>query len=184
MAMSEMEVTHQLQGRMRVRMPTLRKNREAAREIQGHLAEQSGVHMVEVRPYTGSVLCVYDPEQIDEEKLVKILGGFAEKMPEAVESEDTAEGPSGLACAMADFIQGIDRDVMRKTQGRFDLGMLMSLTFLSAGMLDVIRRGKIKEPPWFNWAWWAFRTFMTTEADAINVATQRHLHDLHDKQVH
>jgi len=30
----------------------------------------------------------------------------------------------------------------------------------------VLLKGEIVSPPWFNLAWWGFRTFMTFERDA------------------
>ena len=38
---------------------------------------------------------------------------------------------------------------------------------LGAGAADVIASGKLPLPPWFNLAWWGFRTFMTTEQPEI-----------------
>ena len=61
----------------------------------------------------------------------------------------------------------LDRDIRRSSEGAADLGVLATLGFFAAGAAEVVGSGELPLPPWFNLAWWGFRTFMTTEATAI-----------------
>jgi hypothetical protein len=63
--------------------------------------------------------------------------------------------------------RGLDEELLRITEGGMDLGVLVTLGFVVAGAFEVMVTQKIPAPPWFNLAWWGFRTFMTVEAPAI-----------------
>ena len=51
-----------------------------------------------------------------------------------------------------------------------DLGVLATLGLIGAGAAEIVVTGKLPIPPWFNLAWWGFRTFMTTEQPEIEAA--------------
>jgi hypothetical protein len=59
-------------------------------------------------------------------------------------------------------------DAIAATPGAVDLGTLATLAFVGAGALEVAVSKKLPMPPWFNLAWWGFRTFMTVEKPEID----------------
>jgi hypothetical protein len=77
-----------------------------------------------------------------------------------------------LAQAVARTFQQINRDLLRASSGRLDLGTLLTLTFLSAGLVQLARQPRLPGPAWFNLAWWAFRTFTEAERKAIASAAR------------
>ncbi|MGD9765792.1 MAG: hypothetical protein AB7V27_19020 [Candidatus Binatia bacterium] len=65
-------------------------------------------------------------------------------------------------------MRGLDDDIWRATGGNFDLGTLAGLAFLGAGAVEVGVTRKLPMPPWFNLAWWAFRTLVIFESEEAN----------------
>ncbi|QAT84586.1 hypothetical protein EJ065_3017 [Corallococcus coralloides] len=175
-------VIHTSPGRTRLRLPWLRRDAKQATSLADELLRVEGVHEVQVRPYTGSVLCIHDPRDLDVERLleevrrhtgvdVAVRPGEA-PLEEAALLRSLAEG-SGVARAASLFFKGVNVDVLRATEGHMDLGALATLGFAAAGAVEVAMTGKLAAPPWFSLGWWAFRTFVTTEKAAIqNTAVQ------------
>jgi hypothetical protein len=170
-------IAHHLPGRTRLRTPVLRKDPPACERIADTLAAIPGVRDVKVRPYTGSMLIEHD------EKLA--IGTLVEATRAALAIDRVlaagerppleAEVPpfSSIARKLVIAVRELDRDIRRGSDGTVDLGMLATLGFLGAGAAEVVASGKLPLPPWFNLAWWGFRTFMTTEQPEIH-ADDRH----------
>ena len=160
-------LVHHLPGRTRLRTPLLRRDPAACTRLADALAALPGVRDVAVRPYTGSVLIHHDPA-IEVAPLVteaqRVLDGPRVLAPgEAPPLDPTVPGFSSVARKLAEAVREIDRDLRRRSEGIVDLGTLTALGFAGAGALEVATTGELPMPPWFNLAWWAFRTFMTTE---------------------
>lgn len=160
-------VVHHLPDRTRLRTPLLRKNQAASAQVADALAAVAGVRQVTVRPYTGSVLIEHD-EALPLASLVDTVRGALsiEHVLAAGERPplDTEVPPfSSIARKLVIAVREIDRDIRRGSEGTVDLGMLATLGFFGAGAVEVVASGKLPLPPWFNLAWWGFRTFMTTE---------------------
>jgi hypothetical protein len=171
-------LVHTSHGRTRLRLPCLRRDANLATPLAEGLQQVRGVEEVEVRPFTGSVLCVHDPYELSVDALleeVRRLSGITtvvrpgEETPEEeTELLRALEEGSGIARAASQFFKGVNVDVLRASEGRADLGTLAALGFAVAGAAEVVRTRKLPFPPWFNLAWWAFRTFATVETTAIS----------------
>ncbi len=66
---------HELPGRLRIKIPTLKKNQRLAMKIDDLLFDLIGVNDINVNTVTGSIVVNYDPETIKSEA---ILGALAE----------------------------------------------------------------------------------------------------------
>jgi len=163
--------SHHIAERTRLRSPSLRKDTAACERIADALAAIAGVHEVRVRPYTGSVLVLHDSDVAPAALLAeasRVLGGariLAPDEPPPLDPEIPAF--SMLARKVVAAVRDIDKDVRRATDGTADLGTLATLGLVGAGALEVATTGQLPLPPWFNLAWWGFRTFMTTEQEEI-----------------
>lgn len=179
-------VIHSSPGRTRLRLPWLRRDAERATPLADGLLKLKGVEEVQVRPFTGSVLCVHDPQELDVEGLldeVRRLTGVDAVVRPGEEPPDgdvllraLSEG-SGVARAASRFFKGVNVDVLRATEGRMDLGTLAALGFAVVGAVEVAATGKLPLPKWFNLGWWAFRTFATVEGVAIQHTAPPVRHD-------
>lgn len=169
-----LQIAHALPGRTRLRFPALRGDAAAGERLADALAAVPGVREVKVRPYTGSIVVLHDPDlpsasvaetarQILTPDRVLAVG---EPPPRSAEVPEL----SRLARLVAKAFRDIDRDVRRASDGSLDLGTLATLGFLGAGVADVASSRELPLPPWFNLAWWGYRTFMTNEQDEIQSA--------------
>ena len=167
---------HALPGRARFRLPWLhdqRRSDEAAR-LADELARLPGMREVQVRAYTGGVLCLYDPQRLDQASilaaLVRVTGvdgtlGPGERPP--LDDVLRRAGPGEVARELARFFKNLDDEILSATAGKLDMGTLATFGFLGAGALNVAVGRQATAPPWFNLAWWGLRTFMLFEADAV-----------------
>lgn len=178
-------LVHTSPGRTRLRLPWLRREAAQATPLADGLQQVRGMEEVEVRPYTGSLLCIHDPQVLSIESLleevkrltrVERLARPGEEPPEEEEELLRAlSRGSSVARAASRFFKEINVDVLRATEGRVDLGTLAAFGFMAAGAVEVVISGKLPFPPWFNLGWWAFRTFTSTEKVAIG-STRSPLH--------
>lgn len=165
-------IIHQLPERTRLRTDVLRKDAATCARLADSLAALPGVREVAVRPYTGSVL-VEHASSVTASALVDHVRA-ALRIEQVLEPgahpplPDELPPFSKLARELAVCVREIDRDIRRRSEGAADLGILATLAFFAAGAAEVVTAGELPVPPWFNLAWWGFRTFMTTEGPAID----------------
>jgi len=168
-------VAHHLPERTRLRTQVLRKDPAACERLADALAALAGVREVAIRPYTGSILVEHAPtlplatlvHTVRDVLAIERVLAAGERPPVPAEVPPV----STIAREVALAVRELDRDIRRGTEGSVDLGVLATLVFLGAGAAEVVASGELPLPPWFNLAWWGFRTFMTTEGPAIDVKT-------------
>ena len=61
---------HHVPGRLRVRVPQVKRSPKESRRVQDHLKDLMGVENVSVNPITGSVLVTYDQNRIDSSEIL------------------------------------------------------------------------------------------------------------------
>jgi hypothetical protein len=170
------QLVHALPGRARFRLPWLHDQRwpEEVTRLADDLARMPGMKEVQIRAYTGSVLCLYDAQRLDDAaiqaELVRLTGveitiGPGERPP--VDDTLRRAGPGDVAQELARFFKNLDDEILTATRGKLDMGTLATFGFLGAGALNVAIGSKATAPPWFNLAWWGLRTFMLFEGDAV-----------------
>ncbi len=164
------QLVHQCPGRVRLRLPWLRDDADRAEAIAEVVAGLDPSVRVEVRPWTGSVLCTYDPERLDADRVLDAVRRHTriaavvrgrERNPQADAEYARAReaGVGTVTRSVAHGMRELNRDVLRATEGRLDLGSVAGLGFLTAGAAEIATLRSFPAPPWFNLAWWAFRTF-------------------------
>ena len=184
-------VAHSSPGRLRLRLSWMRGAAQEAAPLADHLASLNGMIEAAVRPWTGSVLCQYDPDRLDESRIVTavqrqtrvavIVRRGEEIPPAALESASSDAPASSLARAVAQSFAAINQQVLTVTDGRLDLGILTSLGFMTAGAAEVVVTRQLPAPPWFNLAWWAVRTFTTFERGPDKLASGPSVPRLRDR---
>ena len=113
----------------------------------------------ELRPWTGSVLCRYDPSRVETERIVAafrratgvaIVRRPGEPAPELDAGVRRVAGvrASRFSHAMRESFRGINRSVMRQTEGHLDLGALAALGFLALGAAEIAGSRTLPAPPW------------------------------------
>jgi hypothetical protein len=164
--MTWLAIAHHLPERTRLRSPALRRTAAACTRLADALAAVPGVREVRVRPYTGSALILHDAgvavAALTEAASGALDGARVLAPGEAPPLSTAVPAFSSIRQQLAAIAREIDRDIRRSSDGSVDLGTLATLGFVGAGAAQVAATGELPMPPWFNLAWWAYRTFMTT----------------------
>ena len=178
--MRQLRVVHALEGRLRLRLPWLRQAEAEAHLLADRMAEWPGVIEVQVRPFTGSVLCFYDATQLAADELIaQIAAATAADHVVPLGEEPQPSNPlarpgdgkrSSVARAFVRSVREINADTLNASDGRLDLGTLAALGFIGAGAFEILSTRQLPVPPWFNLAWWALQTFTTFESDRSDLA--------------
>jgi copper chaperone CopZ len=71
--MPVLEYVHAINGRMRVKVPEVKRSTTFARRIEGWLASIEGIREVRANPVTGNVLILHDPERIATREILGAL---------------------------------------------------------------------------------------------------------------
>lgn len=104
---------HEIPGRLRIKIPALRRNQENAREIQVLLRNLSGVKTTSVNTVTGSMIVNYDPEFLSSSAILAFLSRERYiDLAEAVSSQEYIEkslGSIGRAASKALLGLALDR---------------------------------------------------------------------------
>jgi hypothetical protein len=158
-------IAHVTEGRIRLRLSWLKGAVEEAETIAGRLAELDGMTEVQVRPYTGSVLCRHDPDLLSAEDIVHAV---QEHTAVRVVLQPGEEQPHEMGAALrrSSIASAVRADLRQATNGSLDLGTLAALSFFGLGAAEIAITRQLPMPPWFNLAWWAFRTFTMFEREA------------------
>lgn len=168
--MAWLAIAHHLPDRTRLRSPALRKNAAICTQLADALAAVRGVREVRIRPYTGSALILHDPgvalDALTEVACSALDGARVLAHGEAPPLSAAVPAFSSIRQKLAAIAREIDRDIRRSSDGSVDLGTLTTLGLVGAGAFQIAATGQLQAPPWFNLAWWAYRTFMTTHNGA------------------
>lgn len=81
---------HTLNGRLRVKVPAIRRQPDFAKAFENDLACMTGIISVQANPMTGNVLVRFDPTQVDEVEVISAvshLSGYRVPLPAETEPE-------------------------------------------------------------------------------------------------
>jgi len=166
-----LQVAHHLPERTRLYSPALRRDDAACDRAADALAALDGVRDVRVRPYTGSVLVDHEHAVAVATLVAALRDALAIDRVLAPGEPTPLDGDvpamSALARKLVATMHDLDRDVRRASNGTVDLGTMATFGLFGAGALEVAVTGQLPLPPWFQLAWWGFRTFTTTEQQEI-----------------
>jgi hypothetical protein len=160
------ESPHVVPGRVRVRVSGLPLDADEAVHLAEALARLPGVTEVKVDRRTGSVLCL-GTDELGPGPVVEKVTALVGAVEIPAEAEPLVARPSGVAREIGRLFHDLDRGVLHATDGHLDLATLATFSFIGAGALEVAIKQKLPAPPWFNLAWWGFRTFTSLEGDAL-----------------
>lgn len=167
------QIVHAIPGRVRLRCSWLRDDRHGAHALATRVADRDGVIEVRARPYTSSLLVVFDPERLDEGQVVEAVRQHAGDvrvlaLGEQPPPPETIPPLSRIAQRTAHMMKEIDADVRRATSGAADLGTLTTLAMFVGGVYQVFSGQKVEPPHWFTLAWNGVRAFTTFEQEEID----------------
>jgi hypothetical protein len=138
--------THRTPKRLRLKVPTRKKDAAYFSLIQEELLDLEGVEKVEVNPTTGSILIIKDPNENTVDTYTRTTRFF-----------DFAEGqeqPHTPMETIAASFHPLDMRLRQLSGGELDLRNIVSLSLLGmAGYQLAI--GDFGLPPWYHAIWFA-----------------------------
>jgi hypothetical protein len=171
------ELRHESHGRVRLRLPWLRKDHEQARALADRLQDLPGLIRIEVRPYTGSLLFEFDPDDLDAQKVlahvteatgVSVMVGRGQAHPRNHQRARAAHvHGSRLARSIAQFFKELDADILTLTDGDLGLTDTIVLALGISGIRQIFKHGQIHTPPWYGLAWRAVQVYSSFERPAL-----------------
>ncbi len=155
----EAHLAHAVPGRIRLKLPAIRSDPEAAQEVRDRLSSLAELRHVEVNPASASVVLYYDTASENGvlSRLETLFDGFSRNG--GARSANTNGQP---AAAIANRFQRADQRIERAT----GVGLRLLVPLLLAGfallalVLAALRRKKIPLPGWYDLFWFAFNTFI------------------------
>jgi hypothetical protein len=162
-------IVHYVPGRLRVKIPQLHGNPQAATSLADQIIELPGVSEVRAASRTGSVVVFFDAEVDDEpsDEVLEALGldrSSLELPAHATGNEETGLVARPPAAAVSQWFQHINQRVDERTGG-VDLRFLVPAVLFA---LSVRQLGRAPvSPPWYNLLWYAFSTFRSLNAQRL-----------------
>jgi hypothetical protein len=164
-------VAHEIEGRIRLKLPDTKKNLDLLETIRKALAGIPGAESVEANPLTGSVLLQYDPvlngtvrQQIA--RIGEETGLFALMQSQPSHLSEPVEGignyvavPSRAAEAIIDEVGKVNKQIKYASDNTVDLNVLlpMGVALYSASLIAK----RLATPRWLTLAIFSFNSFMS-----------------------
>jgi hypothetical protein len=160
-------IKHHMTGRIRITIPTRKKDSVYFKNIQNRLRQVLSYHRITVSALTGSL--IMEDENLEIEK-VRIA---AEK--HALFTLKSAGLPARTLTAktiterVAISIKSTNQNVSKISDGALDLFGVIFMFLLLLGFWE-LAIGNLKRPPWYTTFWYAFGLFSKTILDELNNA--------------
>jgi copper chaperone CopZ len=103
---------HALDGRLRIKVPSVKGSSKMAQEIERQLQACEGITQVTANPVTGSVLILYEPQQIKQKEILDIFksqGCLPENSPARAVAKNEAAAQPGFS---QELVQTLVRSTM------------------------------------------------------------------------
>ncbi|WP_420266229.1 HMA2 domain-containing protein [Candidatus Magnetominusculus dajiuhuensis] len=143
-------VSHQTQGRLRIKISEAKGDAEYFAELKKTLAANPKISSVEVNPVTASVLILHNTgnEEIltyaGQQGLIKIAA--------------PTKNSDNVSTKIAEVFKAVNNSAVTATGGGLDLPRISFLTLMGFGLYQ-LSRGNFVVPPWYTAFWYAHGMF-------------------------
>ncbi|MBF0486533.1 MAG: hypothetical protein HQK98_00090 [Nitrospirae bacterium] len=143
-------VSHQTQGRLRIKILEAKGDAEYFAELKKTLADNPKISTVEVNPITASVLILHNTSNEEiltyaaEQGLVKIAA--------------PTKNSENVSTKIAEVFKTVNKGAVTATGGGLDLPRISFLTLVGFGLYQ-LSRGNFVVPPWYTAFWYAHGMF-------------------------
>lgn len=173
-------VTHHIQGRIRVKVPSAKGNEIALHRIKESILPMPGVRDVQVNSSTGSILVHYDSGLYDDfhQHLTEhgeSAGLFALQCPEVSEIDQIANtiereaeflaARSETARTLVDFTKQLNSAIKKATRNAVDLNVLLPLGLAAYSVLEL--EAEMSTPLWVTLGIFSFNSFVMLHAGSV-----------------
>ena len=153
------EVRASIPGRIRLYMPAVSTNPDAAARMKEQMEETGAVHEVRINPSIDTVLLLYDETQVEasvvEGAAIRLMG-----LDEAIRHQPVSKMENNLQMLW----DSINHGVMETTKGWMDARMLAGTALSVAAVRSIIMNGAAL-PGGITLLWWASSIFSRNRHD-------------------
>lgn len=153
-------------GRMRVRLAPEQRTRDFMSALRERLAATDGLHTVDARPATGSMVIHYDAEGYSREHVINTLEAAGVRIIDAPDGATHRNGnqtygsTTATANRLVDVMADANEAIARATGRSLDLRLLFPFALGSWGIVRLARDGlQLGEVPAYVLLWYAFDAF-------------------------
>lgn len=146
------QVSHQIAGRLRVRIPSLKGDAKYLHSIKNEFSGLKGITGVEINPMTGSVLFHLGDISLKTITDHALSRGFF-RLDEPVASS------VGLQQRITVAFNGFNDKMKSFTGGELDVASIAFIALAGAGIYQ-IRKGNFAAPAWYTAFWYALNIFL------------------------
>ena len=147
------EVRSGIPGRLRLYMPAIAENAEAARAMKAQLESSGAIRGVQLNPRTGTALFLYDPDQVE----AAVVEGAAIRLM-GLDAVINRQPVSRMETGLRTLWEAINHGVMEATGGLMDARMLAGSALTAAALRGLIVNGATG-PGALTLLWWASNIF-------------------------
>ena len=171
MDIEDVKVVHAIPGRIRLKVSELKDNPTLAVAVQDRLSSVSAVDWVETNPVTGSVLVVYDVDEVASfdsvhtlsEVLTPLFPNLDVGQIQARLSRPSNGSGSQTSSSLDKRISGLFGTLnvgVGKVTGGTDLKVILPVALFCLGLRGLVASEKLPFPAWYDFLWFAFGTFL------------------------
>ncbi len=142
---------HQSPGRLRLQIPSQKRNGHFFQSVMDSLSNLSGVERIEINPVTGSILMIHSTDVEKIAQYARENGLF--------EIESGRRPISSFHQAAVKAFHTLDRQVKGLTGEGINLGALASIALIGAGTYQILR-GNFAAIPWYTAFWYGLNLFL------------------------
>lgn len=146
-----LEVRHAIKGRIRLSIPSLKRNLVGAENFKRQLTRLQGIETVSVNLFLGTVLITYNPRILNQ-LLVISASTHCFDFDRQLEQHQSVFGCETKAIRFA-----LDQALLRNTYGILDLRSAMTLMFMVTLIRGIMRQGSVPFNP-LHTIWWLFQS--------------------------
>ncbi|MEW6379226.1 MAG: HMA2 domain-containing protein [bacterium] len=167
MGNGEIRAVHAIPGRVRFKVPRIKQDPAFEARIRDRLSAIKSIQRVEVNPVTGSVLLLYDPQEIRlPGSLFPLLSAFTSLFPEvnleqlktSLASPGVSSGSDVPLASKISECSGALNERLKKVGGA-DLKIILPITLFGLGVRSLMVAESIPVPAWYDFLWFSFGTF-------------------------
>lgn len=146
-----LEVVHTLPGRIRLKIPSLKRNIVGAENFKQRITRLNGIRNVDINLFLGTVLIQYDPQLLTP-TLVVAAASHCFEFQDALRNKKSI-----LWQEVKNFRFAIDQALLRNSAGIVDLRAAMTLALAISLIRGLSRHGQGQFTP-LNIIWWLFQS--------------------------
>jgi hypothetical protein len=161
-------IAHATRARVRLVAKALRGKREICERVARRFAVAADADRVTVRPLTGSVIVEREASVLDARELARRLEEVLGSEPDVTVAVGASRESTRIARAIAGATRKINDDVYETLGGKADLGSLVPIALVAVSAVQVSVSGKLVAVPWYSLVWYALRSFLTFNKDALS----------------